>query len=167
MGPVTRSEDYYGRSLAIGFRLYCRYGARCRVYPLEIVDFIAGILWFDLVREKDPDPLPYPAESVQLSSENILLFSAIRAGGCERVEELLEEGANPNAGRGGPAPALQLAAFRGQIGCVEVLLDHGADPGITNSHGRTPAEVVKRAEHLPEEKRRKILDLLRRNGPSN
>ena len=59
---------------------------------------------------------------------------------------LLDHGADPDlrhdfggAGHGENAVAMHLAAQYGAMGCLRLLLDRGADPGIVDAaHGGTP-----------------------------
>jgi ankyrin repeat protein len=51
---------------------------------------------------------------------------------------LLEAGANPNP----PCAPLVIAADRGALGLVQLLLDHGADPSLRDESGRTALEAA-------------------------
>jgi ankyrin repeat protein len=44
--------------------------------------------------------------------------------------------------------------FVANVDVVRVLLDHGADPTITNNKGRTPLEIGNDREEIVEELRR-------------
>jgi hemoglobin len=74
----------------------------------------------------------------------------------EYVRALLRHGARATDRRTGDpdsatgvralnATALHYAAKAGFLGTIEVLLDHGADPGARDSHGRTPLDWLDQA----------------------
>ena len=42
---------------------------------------------------------------------------------------------------------LHWAAASGRGSIAELLLAHGADPGITDKHGKTPADLAEAAGH--------------------
>lgn len=54
---ITTSIAPYGsgcgfnKSLPLGFRIFCYYGLRVRIYPLEIVDAVTGLVGVDLLKE--------------------------------------------------------------------------------------------------------------------
>jgi truncated hemoglobin YjbI/ankyrin repeat protein len=74
----------------------------------------------------------------------------------EYVRALLHHGASANDRRAGDpegatgvralnATALHYAARAGFLRTIEVLLDHGADPDVRDSHGRTPLDWLEQA----------------------
>ena len=72
--------------------------------------------------------------------------AASRADKVEAAAWLVDHGADPDLrhdwggeGHGVAAVAMHLAAQHGAVGCLEVLLDHGADPTIVDgAHDGTP-----------------------------
>lgn len=62
------------------------------------------------------------------------LYYAALAGNVPILKYLLEQGADPNAGRIGP---LHAAASEGRVGVLNVLLEAGADVNRTGSRGET------------------------------
>ena len=91
----------------------------------------------------------------------------------EYVRALLRYGANANDRRTGDpqattgvralnATALHYAAKAGFLETIEVLIDHGADPGARDDHGRTPLDWLDQA--APSVSRAAVRNLLAR-GP--
>lgn len=67
-------------------------------------------------------------------------------GNPDVTSTLLELGANPNSrDRNGNTP-LMLSAQRGELRCLEALIEHGADPGLKNDAGEDALSMA--AEHL-------------------
>lgn len=58
------------------------------------------------------------------------------------VELLIELGADVNHDAGGRATPLHRAADGGLLKSVQALLDHGANPNLTNDKGQTPLEFA-------------------------
>lgn len=60
------------------------------------------------------------------------------------IRWLLERGADVNAVRQDDlkATALMTAAKAGEVALVELLLEHGADPSLTNSEGQTALDLA-------------------------
>jgi ankyrin repeat protein len=74
------------------------------------------------------------------------LWISVTESSDEVLEELLKRGANPNVqpktlGFPGYTP-LHMAAMNGATKMVELLVRHGADPGIVNSKGETPLDIT-------------------------
>lgn len=65
------------------------------------------------------------------------LIEAVRVGDAERVDELLQAGADPNWVWEGSGPPLVTAVLVGEINMIEPLLEHGADPAVQDASGRT------------------------------
>jgi ankyrin repeat protein len=65
------------------------------------------------------------------------LLAAVRAGDVAGAERLLEAGASPRG-------ALQLAAERGPLALVELLIRHGAIEWQPDDTGRTPLDAARR-----------------------
>ena len=72
-----------------------------------------------------------------------LLVAAHKRRGVELMAILLGEGADPNL-RGGHEgfSALHVAAERGALESITLLLDHGADAVATDDRGRTPLQAA-------------------------
>jgi len=98
------------------------------------------------------------------------LFEALRRGDLAALRQALARGANPDAQTGEPPPhfaddipALVLAAWTGQLGLVECLLEAGADVSRSSTtwqtyafnddatafDGPTPISAAAREGHLP------------------
>jgi ankyrin repeat protein len=87
----------------------------------------------------------------------------------EYVRALLRHGASPGDRRAGDshgaggvralnATALHYAARAGFLKTIEVLIEHGADPGARDSQGRTPADWLDQAApSVPREAVRSLL----------
>ncbi len=58
------------------------------------------------------------------------LVNAQDAGNAPDLEQALRDGANPNLLNGSGSSMLMLAAYRGQLGHVDLLLRHGATPDL-------------------------------------
>jgi ankyrin repeat protein len=59
------------------------------------------------------------------------------------VEELLAQGANPNAAdRNGRTPLIMAAGY-GEADIVRLLLAHGADPMLRDPHGKSALDAAK------------------------
>ena len=84
-----------------------------------------------------------------LSNRNVLagytpLHVAVDAGHDVVVDYLLSrtKGAHVNCTSISGYTPLHLAASSGHVGCVRVLLKHGADISITNEYGARPKQVA-------------------------
>jgi ankyrin repeat protein len=70
------------------------------------------------------------------------LHDAVERGDSERVQRLLEEGADIDARDEGQATALHYAAYEGRLAVVRILLDGGAAVNPTGDGGFTPLHVA-------------------------
>ncbi len=70
------------------------------------------------------------------------LITAARAGDAERVDALLDQGADPRAASPDGTTALHWAARAAQAAAVELLLAAGADPAAANRYGVTPLALA-------------------------
>jgi hypothetical protein len=82
------------------------------------------------------------------------LVETVRSGNTEKIKELLERGADPNAKDDVGWTPLHHAAYRGHTHIVELLIKKGADSSIKNKDGKTPADIA------PKEARKMSLDFL-------
>lgn len=60
---------------------------------------------------------------------------------------VLEAGAKPNAQQQRGFTALHEAALKGNSALIELLLRHGADPGLANEEGTYPADLARSNGH--------------------
>jgi ankyrin repeat protein len=75
-------------------------------------------------------------------AQNGELRRAANQGETERVAQLLEQGADPNARNRFGSTALHLAARHGHLPVIELLLAHGAAASRRDNHGNTPAVLA-------------------------
>jgi ankyrin repeat protein len=117
----------------------------------------------------DNDALKVVVQSGRLNQDSLatMLLRKTDWHDCEGVKLLLKHGANPNALTCWGKTALHNAALSDNaIEIFEVLLDHGADPGVVGTHpevgrsaaGKTAIAVAARRG------RRDVLELLERRG---
>src|SRR6188474_211914 len=69
------------------------------------------------------------------------LFAAVIAGDEEKVRNLLQQGANPNAANENDWTVLHEACSRYQIGIIRLLLEKGAEINAVYSEGQTLDKV--------------------------
>jgi hypothetical protein len=79
-------------------------------------------------------------------------------GDTKRLNELLNQGAEINAGDRSGVTALMRAAYHGQLPVVRALLEHGADPNVRDLSGLTALLMAKHAGHF------EIVETLEANG---
>ena len=66
------------------------------------------------------------------------LYRAAGDGERTEVAALLESGVNPNGRTSSGSYALNAAAAENDVGVIQVLIDHDADPNVQNREGDTP-----------------------------
>ena len=66
------------------------------------------------------------------------LYRAAGDGERTEVAALLKSGVNPNSRTRSGSFALNAAAAENDVGVIQVLIDHNADPNVQNSEGDTP-----------------------------
>lgn len=113
------------------------------IHPTK-ADFIRAkhqMLAFVFRPGKDDTPL----QETDLSQQ---LHSSVRTANLETSLRLLSQGADPNYfhEEKGTTP-LHVAAKEGQISQIELLVVYGADPGMTDSQGKTPIDYARLAGH--------------------
>jgi Ankyrin repeats (3 copies) len=69
-------------------------------------------------------------------------------GDTKRLNELLNQGAEINAGDRSGVTALMRAAYHGQLPVVRALLEHGADPNVSDRSGLNALLMARHAGHL-------------------
>lgn len=72
------------------------------------------------------------------------LHTAVKYGSPTTVSFLLEAGANPNARDSYSSTPLMDASSGNHVEAAKLLLEHGADPQLTNSRGKTAMDLVPR-----------------------
>jgi hypothetical protein len=100
-----------------------------------------------------------PEVAMRLAKENVdlgvlandgstLLMAAVRADNLELVRWAIERGTDVDAVRPKKthATALMMAAGRGHLEIVQLLLSAGADPNVTNHEGETALDLAKGRE---------------------
>jgi uncharacterized protein len=75
------------------------------------------------------------------------LHSAASARNLEAARLLVERGAPVNGRQQGGWVPIHAAAQNGDLGMVELLLGHGADPTLANDAGKTAADVAREKGH--------------------
>src|SRR4030095_1628211 len=73
------------------------------------------------------------------------LWRVAGSGDVSRLEQVLAEGADVNAGDRTGMTALMRAAYHGQLPVVRALIEHGADLNAVDSGGLTALMVAKHA----------------------
>ena len=86
------------------------------------------------------------------------LIRAAEDGRLDRVRNLLEAGASPNAKSEGDVTVLMWAAARGHVEVVKALLESGAEPNARTRKGKTANEIAIQEGHDD------IAALLQKNG---
>lgn len=83
--------------------------------------------------------------SVLTTDGSTLLMAAVRAEDVELARRVLDLGVDVNVARPKKqhATALMMAAGKGDPELVELLLAHGADPGVANHEGETALDLAK------------------------
>lgn len=76
-----------------------------------------------------------------------ILCEQARKGRVESLEALLESGADLSAVNYDSSTALHVAAGRGHLAVVELLLAQGCRADVKDRYGRTPREEAERAGH--------------------
>jgi ankyrin repeat protein len=76
------------------------------------------------------------------------LFEACDQKDLDKVEELLDNGADPNLLDPDGWTVLMVASYRGQTDVVWLLLDHGADPNLQNEYGQTALMKASNRDHI-------------------
>ncbi len=66
------------------------------------------------------------------------LISAIEAGNCEGIKNLVKKGADLNQVDGDSWTVLHIAAFLGHVNVINALLDAGAKVDVEDKFGNTP-----------------------------
>ena len=99
----------------------------------------AGIT-FD-VNDPTPDNTP---ENPSIANYRQDICQAIEKGDPERLEALIEEGADIDQfiDANGNTP-LHMAAVKGQMECMRILFSAGADPYIKNNENENPVETFR------------------------
>ncbi len=70
------------------------------------------------------------------------LIKAAEQGDVCRVQQLLEEGVDPNVRNASGETPLHRAAFYADADIMEILLKHGADPNAKDTAGKTPFDAL-------------------------
>jgi hypothetical protein len=70
------------------------------------------------------------------------LFNEVRIGNYDRIEELLEKGANVNARDDNGGTPLHVATAWGRVDIVKLLIKKDVDVDVKNNSGSTPLHMV-------------------------
>ena len=89
---------------------------------------------------------------------NVDLLEAAEADNTAKVEQLLKQGADVNAGTGGSGTALMFAAGMGQTEMVKALIEAGVDLNAKQEDGMTVLMVAAERGHT------EIVEILKRAG---
>ena len=77
------------------------------------------------------------------------LLEAARGGETEKVQQLLDDGANATATDAQGQTVLHIAASEGQTDIVSLLLKRGAKRDVTDNSDRQPAHLARLFGHIP------------------
>lgn len=77
-----------------------------------------------------------PIRTAQIRDSSQGLLNAVSSGDLDRVEAILDDGASANA-RDRNGSALTIAAERGDLSMVRLLVERGANPDVENASGYT------------------------------
>jgi hypothetical protein len=86
-------------------------------------------------------------EAVKPSAITLELWHIAGTGDVEQLNQLLNQGAEVNAGDRTGVTALMRAAYHGQLQMVRALIEHGADPNATDRGGLNALTMAKHAGH--------------------
>jgi ankyrin repeat protein len=86
------------------------------------------------------------------------LLDAVEQGEIEKIEKLLDKGANPNVQDIFGSTPLRIAARCDNPEVVELLLKRGADPNVPDIFGSTPLHIAAECDN-PE-----VVELLLKRG---
>ena len=84
------------------------------------------------------------------------LHQACADGHIEVVRALLAAGADPNIRDADSAAPIHFSACAGDLGVLQLLLDHGADISTTNESGTTALHTVA-SLHCPDDLQQRVL----------
>jgi len=76
-----------------------------------------------------------------------MLIEFVKQGKIQDLGASLSSGADPNEQDESGWTALNWAAGKGALDCIQVLLKHGADPVLTGRDSRTPSMIARAAGH--------------------
>ncbi|MFT4414232.1 M48 family metallopeptidase [Fredinandcohnia humi] len=110
------------------------------LFPIAVAGLtFVGIMAIEKINFFDEFPIP---------TEYTPLMEAAQEGDVDKVNELVNEGANPNEMNEFEENALFIAIVNEHKEVVQILLDHGADPNLQDSYGWTPLMSAVMTENI-------------------
>ena len=111
--------------------------------PLQLASYFGHAAAVDLLLARGADVAAVSRNPMHLTA----LHSAVAGRHATISERLLEHGADANAVQAGGFTPLHAAALLGDVGLIDLLLAHGADPSLQADDGRDAAAMAAERHH--------------------